>query len=110
MRKSVREAHDGGARRFECSAIAEAVYGVEPLVRIADERKRQDRLTKVSACALEQVARDLDHFRLGGPEGLVSGADSVCVDTAKCTCEPAREPEHHVGAAAVRREINDGST
>src|SRR5437667_57327 len=39
-------------------------------------------------------------------QGVEPGAHAVRVDAAERACEPTREPDHHVGATAVRREVH----
>src|SRR5437867_1956235 len=108
VRERVREAHHGGAGRLERPPIAQAVDGVEPLVRVTDERERQDLVREVPPGALEKIGRHLDHLGLSVPKRPVARPHPVGVDAAKGTREAAREPDDHVRAAAIRGQVDLG--
>jgi hypothetical protein len=58
------------------------------------------------AGGLEQIRADLDDLGAGGLEQLVALAHAVHVDAAERPGEAAGEPDHHVVAPAVRRELD----
>ena len=109
VRERVREAHHRGAGRLERPPIAQAVDGVEPLVRVADERERQDLVPRSTSGRSQE-----DWAPPGSPRSRRPEALRIPPAPRRCRCgktghvKPRENQMSDVRAASIRRQVDLG--